>query len=114
MKIDSYSFGTMMIEGKHYTSDVIVFPDRVISDWWRKEGHSLCIEDLDEVISYKPDVLIIGKGASGVMNVPNDTRKILQDNNIEIIDKNTSEAYRIFNEKIKQGIKVVGAFHLTC
>jgi len=29
MKIDSYSFGRIVIDGQVYTSDVIIYPDRV-------------------------------------------------------------------------------------
>ena len=62
MRIDSYSFGIIMIDGKTYTSDVIVFPERVFSPWWRKEGHFLRMEDLAEVLREKPDIIVIGTG----------------------------------------------------
>lgn len=114
MKIDTYSFGSMTVDGKAYDSDLIIFPDRIKSDWWRREGHSLAIEDLEEVIEYKPQVLIVGTGASGVMNIPASTKKELKRKNIELIDRTTSLAYKIFNGYIEQGKKVVGAFHLTC
>ena len=45
MKIDSYSFGRIVINGKTYTSDVIIFPDKVDASWWRKEGHLLQLAD---------------------------------------------------------------------
>ncbi len=50
MKIEHYSFGTITIDGKSYTSDVIIYPERVDSSWWRKQGHSLHIVDLKDVI----------------------------------------------------------------
>jgi hypothetical protein len=46
MMITSYDFGHIIIDGKRYTSDLIVFPDRVKVGWWRKEGHRLQLEDL--------------------------------------------------------------------
>jgi len=33
--IESYSFGQMVIDGQEYTSDLIIFPDRINSSWWR-------------------------------------------------------------------------------
>ncbi|RLI41160.1 hypothetical protein DRO69_11945, partial [Candidatus Bathyarchaeota archaeon] len=62
--IDSYDFGVIVIKGKRYTSDVIVLPEKVIDGWWRKEGHSLHMEDLKEVIERepKPEVLVVGTG----------------------------------------------------
>lgn len=104
----------MTIDGKVYERDLIIFPDNIKPNWWRKESHSLTIEDLDEVINYKPEVLIIGKGASGCMKIPSSTKKALKENRIELIDRDTDEACQIFNKLIKNGKKVAGAFHLTC
>jgi len=114
MRIDSYSFGVMKVGGAEYRADLIVFPDRIRSNWWRRQGHSLAVEDLDDVLDFKPDVLVIGKGASGLMEIPPSTKKVLQKEGIEVIAKNTGQAWGLFNEQIKKGRKVVGAFHLTC
>jgi len=114
MKIDSYSFGSMTIDGKIYNADVIIFPEKVSPSWWRKEGHSLAIEDLEEILKYKPEVLVVGRGYSSQMRIPPETRRILQYKNIRVIDTETGKAYPIFNDEIAKGTKVVGAFHLTC
>jgi len=114
MRIDSYSFGVMKIGGTEYRGDLIIFPDRVKSHWWRKEGHSLALKDIEDVLEFKPEVLVIGKGASGMMDVPASTQKALQKAGIEVIAENTGQAWGIFNEQIEEGKKVVGAFHLTC
>ena len=114
MRIGSYSFGVMKVGDTEYTGDLIVFPDRVKTNWWRKEGHSLAMEDLDDVLACRPDVLVIGKGASGLMEVPASIKKTLKEEGIEVIAANTGQAWGIFNEQIEKGTKVVGAFHLTC
>jgi len=114
MRIDSYSFGVMKVDGTEYRADLIVFPDRIRPNWWRSQGHSLAIEDLNDVLAFKPEVLVIGKGASGLMEIPASTKKVLQEKGIEVIAKNTGQAWGIFNEQIEKGRKVVGAFHLTC
>ena len=114
MKIKKYSFGKMEINGKMYENDLIVFPDKIKSNWWRKKGHKLLIEDLDEVIEFNPEILIIGKGASGQMAVPVQTKRLLKQKGIEIKVMKTNQAYKKFNELIEKDNKVVGAFHLTC
>ena len=113
MRIESYSFGAMKIDGVKYKSDLIVFPDRIKSNWWRKQGHSLVIEDLDDVLDFKPEVLIVGIGASGLMQIPASTKKALQEKAIELVAENTGRAWQLFNEQIQKGKKVVGAFLLT-
>ena len=37
-RIESYEFGRMAIDGKAYTKDLILLPDRILDGWWRQEG----------------------------------------------------------------------------
>ena len=48
-RLEDYSFGRLVVDGEEQTNDVIVLPGRVVTNWWRKEGHSLAMEDLAEV-----------------------------------------------------------------
>ncbi len=109
--IESYGFGRIVIDGMTYTSDVIIFPDRVLSSWWRKEGHSLDIEDLREVVEFKPEILVIGTGHSGLMKPKDETLEFLESKGIEVIVERTKKACDILNSL---GSNAVGAFHLTC
>jgi hypothetical protein len=113
MKVEHYSFGSITIDGKTYTSDVIIYPDKVDSSWWRKEGHSLHIVDLKDVINVKPEILIIGTGYSGAMVVPEETISYLKAQNIEVHVARTEKAVELFN-KFQKGKKTVAALHLTC
>ena len=112
MHIDSYRFGKIVINGTPYTKDVLILTDKVLSPWWRKEGHSLCLEDLTEVISAHPEVLVIGTGAMGVMQVPEETLRHLREKGVEVIIKRTGAAVDEFNRL--SGKKAIAAFHLTC
>jgi len=113
MHIDAYSFGKIVIDEKTYTSDVIVYPDRVDSSWWRQEGHNLEKADLKDVLEAGPDVLIIGTGDSGVMHVPEGTVRFLESRGIQVLVEKTGKAVEIFNTHPRDK-KVIGAFHLTC
>jgi len=113
VKIDHYSFGSITINGKTYTSDVIIYPDSVDPSWWRKEGHYLRPVDLDKALSTKPDLLIIGTGYSGVMVVPEETILFIKSNGIEVLVERTEKAAELYNTLSKDR-KVVAALHLTC
>src|SRR6476661_10147197 len=65
--IEGYEFGRVTIDGREETRDVIVLPHRVVRDWWRKDGHGLVIEDLDDVLAELPARLHVGTGAHGRM-----------------------------------------------
>ncbi|MCP2520579.1 Mth938-like domain-containing protein [Candidatus Aminicenantes bacterium AC-335-B20] len=113
MIIKSYTFGQMIVNDRKYTSDLIIFPDRIKDSWWRKKGHSLCKEDIKEILSEKPEVLIIGTGFYGIMKVPDDLREFIKEQGIELYIEKTKKAVTLFNEMF-QSKKTVGAFHLTC
>lgn len=113
MKIDSYDFGRIVVDGVSYTSDVIIAAGKVNSSWWRKNGHLLVPADIESVLGKKPDLLIIGTGHSGVMKVPPETQEFLGERGIEFVIQRTEEACKTFNKNV--GVKnVVAALHLTC
>ncbi len=112
MRIDSYSFGRIVIQGEQFTTDVIIFPDRVYHPWWRKEGHLLQWEDLEEVLKNPPEVLFIGRGYSGVMEVPKALVERLERLGIEVHVGRTQEVVDLYN-RTEQRNKVA-ALHLTC
>ena len=113
MKIEHYSFGTITIDGKSYTSDVIIYPERVVSSWWRKQGHSLHIVDLKDVIPAGPEILIVGTGHSGAMVVPEETLSHLKSKGIDVHIARTDKAVELFN-KFQKNKKTIAVLHLTC
>jgi len=114
MYIDSYQFGKIVIDGTGFSSDCVILGDSVQSDWWRKQGHSLAAEDLKTVIAAKPSVLVVGSGASGLMDLPDQTRQFLQENGIKFEVLDTYKAVQRFNELSQAGVNVAAALHLTC
>lgn len=114
VQIESYSFGSMVINGKNYTKDVIIFPDgTILSPWWRKQGHVLALEDLQELLAAGPEVVVCGTGAMGVMRPDAKLQEILAADNIEFIAKRSAEAVDVYNH-LSCEKKVGGCFHLTC
>ncbi|MDO8057018.1 MAG: MTH938/NDUFAF3 family protein [Candidatus Hermodarchaeota archaeon] len=114
MRIDDYQFGSIIINGQTYTTDVIVFPDRVRPEWWRLEGHKLLIQDLKCVLQAKPKLLIVGTGYYGKVRIPSTTRKHLSEMDINLIAKDTSAACKLYNTYRTSKQQVIAALHLTC
>jgi len=113
VRIEEYDFGHMKIDGNSYRTDIIVLPDRVISNWWRKEGHRLCLEDLKDVLEDKSEVLVIGTGYSGIMKVSADVVSELEKKGITVYIAKSGAAVDKYNQ-IAAEKKTAGAFHLTC
>ena len=111
--IDSYRFGQIVINGRNYSSDVIIFPDKVRDNWWRKEGHELCLEDITEVMTENLEVLVVGTGSSGLMKALSEVQQKVEARGIKLIVEPTSEACEIYNQ-LSRFQKVVAVLHLTC
>jgi len=111
--IESYEFGKMVINGEKYTTDLILYPDRIDSTWWRKSGHELRLEDVKGVVKEKPDTIIVGTGFNAVLKVLPETEDYILSKGIKLIVEDTKKAVKNYNE-LSPKEKVIGLFHLTC
>ena len=113
MKIESYSFGSILIDGEIYTSDLLIFPDKIEASWWRKRSHKVEMEDIPELLQAEADVIIFGTGTYGLMKIDKKVIQHFTNRNIELIIEKTSKAVNTYNE-IAENKKVIAALHLTC
>jgi hypothetical protein len=112
-KIESYAFGCVVVNGKPYTADLILLPDRIVEGWWRQEGHVLHPADLEQVLEAAPEVLIVGQGAYGRMRVTKETARLVHEAGIKLIALPTRNAVERYNA-LAAGQRVAAALHLTC
>lgn len=111
-RITDYSFGRATVEGAEETRDVIVLPDRVVRGWWRRDGHALVLEDLDEVLDELPERLVVGTGAYGQMRPDPAALAQLRERGIEVEVLPTGEAVERYGELDPR--RTAAALHLTC
>ena len=111
-RIRDYRFGHVVVDGETHTRDLIVLPTRVVGNWWRKEGHSMALEDLDAVVEDLPERLIVGSGASSQMRLDAKAIDALRGRGIEVEVLPTAEAVRRFGECDPS--RTAAALHLTC
>ncbi len=97
-----------------FCRDLKVIGEKIVENWWRKEGHRVDPSDVTDILNANPDVLVVGTGYAGFMEVPSSLRLLLERNNIRLIAEKTPEAVETFNHLRLQGKRVAAAFHLTC
>ena len=110
--IEGYEFGRVTVDGREETRDVIVLPGRVVRDWWRKEGHGLVLEDLEQVLDELPERLLLGTGAYGQLRPDPDTLETLRARGVDVEVLSTAEAVRRYGQLDPQ--RTAAALHLTC
>ncbi|MDA8306374.1 MAG: MTH938/NDUFAF3 family protein [Deltaproteobacteria bacterium] len=113
-EIGNYRFGEIEVDGKRYTGDIKIVEGSVVSNWWRADGHKLAASDVEDILARPPEIMVVGKGMPGRMEVMDQLRKRLESEGIALIDEPTPQAVVTFNRVQKSGKKVAGAFHLTC
>ena len=111
--IDSCQFGLIVINGTEYSSDVIIFPDRVRDNWWRMTAHQLCPDDIAEVLTENPKVLVVGTGASGLMKVLPEAQQAVEAQGIKLIMETSDKACLTYN-RLCRSQRAVATLHLTC
>jgi hypothetical protein len=111
-RIEGYAFGRVLVDGEEHTKDLIVLPHRVVGGWWRRDGHALVLEDLEEVVDELPEHLIIGTGAEGRMRPDPGTLEQLRVRQIAVEILPTPDAVKRYAEL--DGARTAVALHLTC
>jgi hypothetical protein len=110
--IEHYEFGRIRIDGEDYSRDVIVLPGRVVPNWWRRDGHSLVTEDLEDVLDELPQTLVVGMGADGRMRPDPAALDDLRARGIQVEALPTTQAVRRYGEL--DPTTSAAALHLTC
>ena len=111
-RLEGYRFGHLIVDGEELTSDVIVLPDRVLTNWWRADGHRLVLTDLDDVLQDLPERLVVGTGAYGQMYPDPEVVDRLRQRGVEVEVLPTAEAVRRYGELDPR--RTAAALHLTC
>jgi len=112
--IESYSFGSMTVMGENHRNDLKIIEKQIVANWWRREGHAVYVEDIDDILYSGAKMLVVGTGAYGSMRVTEEAARAIKGRGIELVAVPTKEAVTIFNTLLGQGKRVAGAFHLTC
>lgn len=109
VRIDSTSSGEIVIDGKTYYSDMII--------WWdgKKEfkikTHRFTLDDFLSLAKKKPDSIVIGTGQTESVEISEKAKEMADRKNIMIYIENSPKAIEIFNGFVADGKKAVAVIH---
>jgi hypothetical protein len=113
MHIDCYEFGLIRIDGQTFKNDILIWPGRIKNNWWRQESHLLQMDDVAEALAAAPEVLVVGQGDPGRMQVDRGLALYLRDEGVDLMVFPTKEACQIIND-LNPKRRLAAALHLTC
>jgi hypothetical protein len=111
-RLEGYRFGRLVVDGEEQTRDLIVLPDRVVTNWWRIDGHRLVLDDLKDVREDLPEHLVVGTGAYGRMRPDPEAVEQLERDGVKVEALPTGNAVRRYGQLDPS--RTAAALHLTC
>lgn len=117
-KIDELTFGSMIVEGKRYRRDVLIFTDGTVKK--RKGGflmfgsHKIKKQELEELSQGQPEIIVIGTGTNGAARVAPEAESWAKRQNLSLVVQPSYNAVTRLNELVEQKKKVAALIHITC
>ncbi|EEB73857.1 Mth938-like domain-containing protein [Thermococcus sp. AM4] len=118
MKLEYPSFGRIVVDGRTYEHDIVVYPSGRVEKrkkWLSKNKHGTSHKlDPDELMEYLTEdfeVLLVGTGYYGYLSLLPESRELVKDK--EVYELPTGKAVELFNE-LNEKKRVLGIFHVTC
>lgn len=117
-KVNSFSFGSIVIDGKQYEYDVLVMPDGTVREREadkRKYGdHNIKKGEIEELVKAKPETIIVGTGTDGLATVSSDAQSYARTEKLGLAVLPSSEAIEKLNQLLDEGKRAAALIHITC
>jgi len=117
-KIDELTFGSIVIEGKKYRRDVLIFADGTAKK--RKGGflmfgsHKIKERELEELSQGQPETIIVGTGTNGAAHVAPEAESWAKSKNLGLLVQPSYDAVARPDELAEHEKKVAALIHITC
>ena len=116
---DKTWFGGVKINGQDYRQVLVVgeeIEERDEEELNKLYGttHRIGPWEVEKLLFGKPDVIIVGNGQSGVLEVTEEVREKIETSGVELRILLTSQAISEFNKLYSSGKKVNALIHTTC
>jgi hypothetical protein len=117
-KIDKFSFGSIIIDGRRYSRDVLIFADGTVK---KRKGsflmfgsHNIKKGEIEEIAQDAPEAIIVGTGTDGKARLAPDVESWAKERNLNLIVQPSEEAIAKLTELMEQRKKVAALIHITC
>lgn len=117
-KIDELTFGSIVVEGKKYRRDILIFADGTVKK--RKGGflmfgsHKIKKQELEELSQGQPETIIVGTGTNGAAYVAHEAESWAKGKKLSLLVQPSYDAVARLNELAEQKKKVAALIHITC
>jgi hypothetical protein len=121
MRIEKTKFGSITIDGVTYKQDIYINVDGSITTRKKElsrsisKGHTVLGPlEIQLLLDQKPDTLVIGQGQRGILPMPEESKKLLEESKAILLMDKTPIVIHLLNTLFKEKAKVAAILHLTC
>ncbi len=118
VKVNNFSFGSIIIDNKKYSRDVFIFSDGSVErrqgGIWMFGSHNIKQKEIERLLKGKPEVVIVGTGTDNLARLSREAESWGKEKKLELIVLPSSEAVARLNELADQGRKAAAIIHITC
>ena len=117
-KVDSFSFGSITVDGKKYRRDLFLLPDGKVKQrkggFWIFGSHDIKKREIEELGRASAELIIVGIGTNSQARLSGEAKSYAEQAKLELHILPSSEAVSNFNELLEQGKKAAALIHITC
>jgi hypothetical protein len=117
-RIEKAKFGSIIIDGITYTSDVIIRPDGQVKKRKKKlskaiygTSHTISLEEARHIYKEEAPLIIIGSGKFDRVRLSEEAEAYFKSKGCKVKISPTAKAVQMWNETVGP---VIGLFHITC
>jgi hypothetical protein len=118
VKVESLSFGSIVVGGKKYRRDVILLPDGTVKQrkggFWMFGSHSFKRNEIEELTKAGAEEIVIGTGTNAKAKLSNEAKSYVGQARLQLHALPSYEAVPEFNNLVGLGKKVAAIIHITC
>jgi len=117
-KVDSFSFGSIVIAGRKYRRDIFLLPDGTVKQrkggFWMFGSHNIKRTEIEELARVGAEVAVVGTGTSSKAKVAGEAESFAREAKLELVVLPSHDAVKKLNELLDQRKKVAALIHITC
>ncbi len=118
VKVNDFRFGSIVIDNKKYSRDVLVFSDGRVEPrqggLWMFDSHAIGRKEIERLLEGEPEVVIIGTGTSNKARLSAEAENWAEERKLKLTVLPSYEAIARLNELADQGREVAAMIHITC
>ena len=111
--INEHKFGSFVVDGRSYLGDIKIIMNKV-RYWGDRKKHTVSFEDVKELIDSGAEMIVVGTGNSGYLEVPPEIKDLILGKGMRLFVDINLKAIDKYNELTSQNKNVAALFHATC